>query len=291
MTLIESIILGLVQGLAEFLPISSSGHLAILEETLNIQNAGIVYDVMLHIGTLLAVVVAFFPDIKKLVIETIGIICCVAINIGRFFSNLGRPRNNKKDYLPIVNSSYRRFVLLIIVSTIPTAIIGVLLKNVVKAAAGSLLVVGICLIISGILLFVADRIVTGKKRVNKVKYSEAGFIGIIQGFATMPGISRSGATITAGLLCGFDRTFAVKYSFIMSIPAILGAMILEIKDFASMSVSSNELLYYFVGMIVAAVVGFIAIKVVLNIVKKKKYKYFAYYCLLIGLVAIIWYIV
>ena len=147
------------------------------------------------------------------------------------------------------------------------------------------------LIITSVLLYISDLAGNGRKRVNQVRYTDAGFIGIVQGLATLPGISRSGSTITAGLLCGFDRTFAVKYSFIMSIPAVLGAVILEIKDFVALSLSGAEIRNYLIGTLVATVVGFISIRIMVSVIKKKKYKYFAYYCFVVGLAAIIWYIV
>ena len=180
--------------------------------------------------------------------------------------------------------------MLIIVSTIPTGIIGVVFKDVVSSASSSLLIVGICLLITGIILLVSDVLPAGNKRPNQVGYTQAGIIGVVQGLATLPGISRSGSTITACLLCGFDKSFVVKYSFIMSIPAVLGAVVLELKDFAELTIEKTELLYYGIGTLLAAIVGYICIKTMLVVVRGKKFRYFAYYCFVVGAFAIIWHI-
>lgn len=288
MTLFHAILLGFIQGAAEFLPISSSGHLAIFQNILNIEEAGMVFDVMLHLGTLLAIFVAFWQDIKKLVVEGVFIIRDFVMNIVIFFRNIGKRNKDVVPYCKIVNSSYRKFVMLVIVSTIPTAVIGILLKDIVSAASTSLIVTGICLLVTGVLLIISDVSGKGNKRPRHIKYYEAGIVGVVQGLATLPGISRSGSTITAGLLCGFEKKFAVKYSFIMSIPAVLGAVVLEFKDFTSLSISGTEMLNYCIGTLVAAIVGYICIKTMLVVIRGKKYKYFAYYCFLIGAFSIIW---
>lgn len=281
MTLLKAAILGLIQGIAEFLPISSSGHLSLFKHILNINlEGGLLFDVILHFGTLIAIFIAFWKDIKKLIIEGFGI-------IGDFFVSLFR---KDKKITEIINTPYRKFVMLIIVSTIPTGILGILLSDVVEKASATILVPGICLLVTGILLLIADHTVEGKKRARKTTYKDAAFIGVAQGIATMPGLSRSGTTITACLLCGFDKNFAVRYSFIMSIPAVLGAAVKEALDFTAsdLVMTGNIALYYFVGMVIAAVVGYICIKTMLMVVRGKKYKYFAIYCFIVGLAAIIW---
>ena len=156
----------------------------------------------------------------------------------------------------------------------------------VDLASGILIVPGICLIVTAILLFVADHIRDGGKLPKSVTYTNAFGVGIVQGIATLPGISRSGATVTACLACGYQRSFAVKYSFLMSIPAILGALVLELTDLSEMTVTPAEIAYYIVGMLVAAVIGYISIKTMLVIVRKKKFTIFAVYCLLVGALSI-----
>lgn len=289
MSLLEAIFLGFIQGLAEFLPISSSGHLALFEEVFKIQNAGMVFDVMLHLGTLVAIFVAFWKDIQNLFVEGVLIIRDAFVNVFRFFNNIIH-KDKQHKYIKMVDSPYRKFVMLVIVSTIPTGILGIVLKDLVDSASSSLLITGICLLITGSFLLLSDMLPSGTKRPNQVSYKEAGAIGVVQGLATFPGISRSGSTITACLLCGFDKNFAVKYSFIMSIPAVLGAVLLEIKDFANLSVSSAELTYYCIGTLVSAIVGYICIKTMLVVIRGKKFKYFAYYCFVIGAFSIIWHL-
>lgn len=289
MELWEAVVMGLVQGLAEFLPVSSSGHLAIFKYILGIDleaGGGLVFDVMLHFGTLVAIFVAFWKDIKKLVVEGFCILGAWFTNAARFVTNLFQ--KEKKEYVKVVTSAYRKFVLLVIVSTIPTGIMGILLKDLIEKASATLLVPGICLILTSVLLTLADHAKEGNKRPNQITYKEAGLVGIAQGFATLPGLSRSGTTITACLRLGFDKNFAVKYSFIMSIPAVLGACVLELKDFTIAGLEQAVLTNYIIGTIVAAVVGYICIKTMLVIVRGKKFKGFAYYCLVAGAVAVIW---
>lgn len=285
MSLLEALILAIVQGVAEFLPISSSGHLAVLKNLFNVNtDTGLLYDVMLHVGTLIAVFAVYYKDIWELIKEGFAIIGAALSNAFKFIINL--TSKNKREYVPVINTPYRRFVMLIIVSTIPTGVIGILLSDIVESASVSLLIPGICFLVTAWLLYISGRIEEKKINEKNASYGKGLIVGIIQGFATLPGISRSGSTITAGLLCGFERNFAVKYSFIMSIPAILGAALLEIKDFGEVSVGGRELTYYFVGMAIAAVVGYICIRLLLVLVKNKSFKYFSIYCFAVGVIAI-----
>lgn len=284
MSLLQSVLLGLIQGLTEFLPVSSSGHLAIFKQFFQIETGGMFFDILLHIGTLIAVFIVYYKDIFRMIKEGFAIIGDSFVNVATFFKRV----ITKEDlpYRKIVHNSYRKFVLLVIVSTIPTGIIGIAAKDLVSAAEQILLVPGICLIITAVLLFIADRIPDGGKTPKQVTYTNAFLIGISQGIATMPGLSRSGTTITACLSTGMTRKFAVKYSFIMSIPAILGALVVEIKDVEFAALQSADVLNYIVGTLVAAVVGYICIKTMLVVVRKKKFTIFSIYCLIMGLVSI-----
>ena len=243
------------------------------------------FDVLLHLGTLVAVFAVYYKDIWELICEGVSIVIDFLANVGIAVGNLFSSR--KKKYRKMVDTPYRRFVMLIIVSTIPTGIMGVLGQNLIEAASATVLVPGICLIITSILLFISDRVKTGKKTEENASYGNALVIGVCQGFATLPGLSRSGTTITACLLSGFDRTFAVKYSFIMSIPAVLGAAVLELKDLSLATTASSEIVNYVVGMVVAAVVGYICIKTMLLVVRKKKFTIFSVYCMIVGVIAVI----
>ncbi len=282
MTLFEAILLGLIQGLTEFLPVSSSGHLAIFQYIFNVNtDTGMLFEVMLHLGTLLAVCIVFFKDIKRLVVEGIGILLDLFSNVK---VRLGRSKAKKRR---IVTNAYRKFVLLIMVTTIPTGIIGIIINNHMEAATASLLVPGMCLIVNAIILLVVGSLPGGKKKVKRASYKDAAMIGIAQGLAVLPGISRSGSTISACLGLRFDRNFAVKYSFIASLPAIIGANILELRHLGDALASGDSFFYYIIGMIVAGVSGYICIRVMMYVVSEKKFTYFAYYCAAVGIISLI----
>lgn len=290
MSLLESIIMGIIQGATEFLPVSSSGHLAIFKNMFHVNtDTGIMFDILLHFGTLVAIFIVYWKDIVELIVEgftIIGLACC---NVGRFFANLFS--KEKKPYRKIIETEYRKFVMLVILSTLVTMVIALPFESKIENAGNTLLVPGFCLCITSVILFIADRVQKGNKGPAEATYKSSLFIGLAQGIATLPGISRSGSTITAGLACGFNREFAVKYSFIMSIPTILGACILQIPDLAGASLAGSEILNYAIGMIVAGVVGFLCIKVMLKSVKNNKFKGYSIYCLCAGVISVIYYFV
>lgn len=287
MSLLQSVLMGLIQGLTEFLPVSSSGHLALFKILFNVNtDTGLLFDVMLHVGTLLAVCIVYYKDIIHLVKEFIGMVVDCIYNLTVLIGKRGQG-----VYRHVIHNGYRKFVMLVIVSTIPTGILGFVASDLVTAASEILFVPGICLIITALLLFICDHAPEGHKKPKQVSYANAFIVGICQGIATLPGISRSGTTITACTLSGFDRKFAVKYSFIMSIPAILGALVLQLKDIGSVAIDKSQIGIYAIGMLIAAVVGYICIKAMLMIVKKRKFTYFSIYCLIVGAISIIGYFV
>lgn len=281
----KAIILGVIQGMAEFLPISSSGHLVIMKEVLGVDlgAGGVFFDVMLHLGTLIAIFAAFWKDIKRLFMETIHILCDLAANL---VTALKRCFGKEYSYRRVIRSSYRKFVILLFVSTIPTGIIGIALSDMIEMANTIVLVPGICLLITAVFLVIADVADEGTKRPKEASYLAAAAIGVAQGIAVMPGISRSGTTITACILCGFEKKFAIKYSFIMSIPAVLGAVVLELKDFGSLHLSGSDMGACAVAVVIAAVVGYLSICLMMRLVRGKRYKYFAIYCAVVGAIAI-----
>ena len=284
MTLWKAIVMGIVQGLTEFLPVSSSAHLAILKNILNIDlGSGILFDIILHLGTLTAICIAYWQDISKMVQEGIGILVDCVKNIQIF---LNKEEGKAPRYIKIVNSTYRKFVMLVLVSIIPTGVIGFATKELVEAADQLLIIPGICLLITSALLSLSERVPEGNKLPKKISYTNGFLIGIVQGIATLPGISRSGSTITACMVSGFDKRFAVKFSFIMSIPAILGAAILEIKDAFGEQVAAKEWIYYLVGAVVAGVVGYACIRTMLVLIKNKGFYIFSAYCFIVGSVTV-----
>ena len=289
MTIVQAIILGVIQGLTEFLPVSSSGHLAIMKNILRVDlETGALYDVLLHVATLVAICIVMRKDIAKLILEFISIVRDVFTNFLIFIDRI--THKDDQYYIKIMSSAYRRFVVLIIVSSIPTAIIGFLLNDIIETVENELLVPGICLIATAVIILISDFLADGTKKPKDATVYDAFAIGTAQGIATLPGLSRSGTTITACILCGFDRKFAVKYSFIMSMPAIFGALILKLSKISSETVTGGDIAVYIVGMVIAAVVGYFALIFTTKLVQKKSFKYFAFYCFGIGVVSIIAYI-
>lgn len=285
----KAALLGLIQGVAEFLPVSSSGHLSVFKQilSLDLETGGLLFDVMLHLGTLLAVFLAFWKDIKMLIVEGVGIIVDFFKNVGIWMKN--RKAEEKVEYIKVISSAYRKFVMLVIIATIPTGIIGFVMKDWIEWAGTTLLIPGICFIITAILLLFADMNNGGTKRPNQISYGEGAITGVAQGIATLPGLSRSGTTIAAALICGFEKNFAVRYSFIMSIPAVLGAVVLELKDLSSGQFTSGDLLAYGVGTVIAFVVGLLSIRLMLGFIRKRKLWGFSIYCAVLGIVSLSWY--
>ena len=277
--------MGLIQGLTEFLPVSSSGHLGLIKALTGMEDAGILFDVLLHFATLIAICAVFYKDILKLVMEFGGMCRDIFGNIASLGRSLSGGR--EPEYVKVISNVHRKFVLLLIVSTIPTGIIGVFMKDIVEYASGNLLLTGICLICTGLILALSDFLADGDKKLKETGYWDAFAIGVTQGIATLPGLSRSGTTIVAGILCKMDRKFAARYSFIMSIPAVLGALILELFDIGTESVTAGDVGCYILGMFIAAIVGYIALRIVMKLVMGRYFKYFAYYCGAVGLVSII----
>ncbi|MDD6339721.1 MAG: undecaprenyl-diphosphate phosphatase [Butyrivibrio sp.] len=286
MNILKSIFLGIIQGLTEFLPVSSSGHLAIAKKVFSWDlNIGVHFDILLHLGTLVALIIVFREDIWGMLREFWGMMQTWFVNTLIFFAR--RKGNTKYKYIKVINSGYRKLIVMVLVSTIPTGLVGYFGKDLVNKATGTLWLVGVCLLITGTLLFLADRHVDGKIKIKDATYSSAFFMGISQGMATMPGLSRSGTTIATGLFLGYNRKLAVKYSFIMSIPAILGAVVFDLKDLNGEAMGSKNLPGYILGTIAAGVVGFFCLKYMLKLVRTKRYMGFAIYCAVIGVTAII----
>ena len=285
MTLLHSIILGIVQGLTEFLPVSSSGHLAIAQNLFHLDMGNSVFfDILLHIGTLAAVLIVYRKEILQLIAETLGMIRDLFYNLK--IRRINRTENKRNRYRCIVSNNYRKMAVLMIVSTIPTALIGYTARKMVADAAETMLVPGICLVVTAILLFLSDRTGDEGKIPRDITYREGLIVGIAQGLAVLPGLSRSGATIAACLFCGFERSFAVKYSFILSVPAIVGAAVLEISQASGEVITPSLAGIYFAGMLFAGLVGYLCIRWMLQVVRNRKFTYFAVYCLIIGLGAI-----
>lgn len=267
MTYFEAVILGLVQGLAEFLPVSSSGHLALLQQFFGIdENKVLLFAVMLHVGTLISVFIVYWKDIWELIVEL-----CLTIK------DLCTGKGLRLEERPV-----RKLGVLIIIATIPTGIIGVLGGDFFDSLYTSIVPIGIGLIITGFLLVMAERMGSSSRGLEKMNFRNAFFIGLVQGIAICPGISRSGSTLFGSLICNLDRKFAVKFVFLISIPSILGSAVLELPDAIEAGVTAAEAGPVIVGMLVAAVSGLVAIKSMIKIVSDKKLSYFSYYVWVVG---------
>lgn len=251
-SIIEGIILGIVQGATEFFPISSSGHLAIIQNIFNLK-IPVAFDVALHIGTLIVIFIVFFKDIIKIIKD--------------FFTFNFKTREGK-------------LALYIILASIITAIIGFSFRNLFKSFFYNLSIISLALIFTGLILLLTKLKKSQKKRIN---WFDSLLIGAAQGIALIPGISRSGATISTGKFLGIKKQELIKFSFIVSIPSIIGAMIFEFKE---LSFKINFLPIIF-GVITSIIIGYIALKLLIRIIKKNKFHYFAYYCLTLGLALLI----
>lgn len=267
MTLISSILLGILQGVTEFLPVSSSGHLAIAENLLNMTEASEIpqfFDVLLHLGTLIAVFIAYREDILEMIQEFILGISDIA-----------------HGSTPVPVPPARRLIILIIAGTLP--LFAVLpIKDRVESLGDNMYFVAGALLVTGILLYASDRVGKGRKTEKSAPIISALLVGVGQAIATCPGISRSGTTITAGCFAGYDRRFAVRFSFLLSIPAILGANILSLKDAIEAGIIWAEVPLYLAGVVTAAAVGYLCLWLLRYIAERGKFGFFAYYCWLAG---------
>jgi len=266
MNIINAIILGIVQGLTEFLPVSSSGHLVLLQKIFKIDEPSLFFDTMLHVGTLIAVMTVLWKDI---------------------FEILKKPIQKLTGFL--------------ILATIPAVIAALLFKDAIEKIFKSGILLGVCFLITATLLVMAEILSKRNKNENhsaegqdgngvKMNWLHALFIGIMQALAIPPGISRSGATISASLFFKLDRDFAARFSFLMSIPAILGALVMQTKDLLkdgaadSTSFGTTAII---AGTITSAVVGFFAVKFMLKIIREKSLFGFAIYTGVLGVVVLI----
>lgn len=272
MSMLETIIQAAIQGLTEFLPVSSSGHLSLYQHfTGNSGEGALMFSAVLHLGTLVAVFVAF----RKLIIDLIF----------EFF-RLCKDLFTKKFIWEEMNPE-RRMIIMIVISTfmlVPFMFFKSWFEGI--AEDSSILAEGICFLYTAAILFLSDKCIKGKKTKGDITAKDAATVGFFQGIALLPGVSRSGSTISSGLFCGFDRSTAVAYSFVLGIPAILGGCLLEIIDAVKENEASVGIGNCAVGFIVAAVVGICAIKMVDWLVKSDKFKIFSIYTGALGIIVI-----
>ena len=280
MSLIKAIILGFVQGVTEFLPVSSSGHLSLFQHFLGVSGEGsLLFSVLLHLGTLIAVFIVFHKTIFELIFEAIDLVKDVFTGKFKFKELVGK----------------KKMLVMFVVSCVPLLFLLIPVGNDMKlmdylgrfSEDNSILLEGFCFVFTGVLLLTSTYISKNNNLNKQINTPQAFIIGIAQAIAAgFPGVSRSGSTISTGMICGVPKSDMVEYSFILGIPAIIVANIVELKDTIEIN-AEFELLPTIIGVIVAAVVGVGCIKLLQWILKKDMWKYFGFYCLAIGVISII----
>ncbi|MBU4389444.1 MAG: undecaprenyl-diphosphate phosphatase [Proteobacteria bacterium] len=269
---LQSVMLGIIQGLTEFLPVSSSGHLVLLQNLFGITEPELLFDISLHVGSLMAIFIVFYQEIRN--------ILQALLHLPALIKSSGNFKSLFADNEEI------RISALILVGSIPTAILGILFHKIVDQIFGSVWIVGVMLLVTGTLLWFTRQMSVEGRPLIKVSIRDVLIIGLMQGIAIMPGISRSGSTISIALFLGINREIAGRYSFLLSIPAILGAMILGLD---STIIQTNiPVKIILLGTLTAGIVGYIALKILLRIVKQGRLYYFAPYCWLLGAATLIW---
>ena len=257
-SLVPAVLLGLLQGLTEFLPVSSSGHLALAQSLIpGFSQPGVLFDVTLHIGTLVAVCIYFWQDLWEMALSL-------------FSSGRGDA------------AASRRMLWLLIAGSVPTAAIGLLFRKQFEAMFSDIYGVGVWFIVTGALLFLTDRVSTRGRELSAMGLLDALVIGIAQGLAIIPSLSRSGTTIAAGVFLGLERGLLVRYSFLLSIPAVAGAFVLELVTHRHEALEGFDPLAYGAGTLAALVVGYWSIGVLLNMTRSRRLSVFAYYCWAVG---------
>ena len=264
MTTPQGLVLGIVQALTEFLPVSSSAHLVIMQDYLGFKKPLLLFDVILHAATLGALLVYFRKDIGKIILSLV--------------------RLKEKSDQEMLN---RKIFYFILIGTIPTLALGLFLNQWIKAMFTSVTFTSLMLLVTGTILWISKRRADSERGIEKMKTTDAFLIGIMQGVAIIPGISRSGATISTGLLRGIKKELAFRYSFLLSIPAIIGALGLQLREaFLEQTLPSHPL-PWIGGALVAAIIGYISLVIFRKIILGKKLHIFAYYCWTIGIISLI----
>lgn len=275
--IIKSILLGIVQGLTEFLPVSSSGHLVAMEHFLGFDKPGVLFETLLHVGTLLAVFIYFRQDIASLI-----------VSFFKWISGRGAPENAPN----IISEKFhkdKKMIIAILIGTVPTGVMGILLKDWFEGLFSEIILVGVALLITSALLIVGESIskMRGSHK-DMISAFDAFLVGVAQGIAIAPGISRSGATVATGLMRGIKAEEAVRFSFLLGIPAIIGATILQVKEIENLvAIGGLELTSYILGALSAMVTGYLSIGLFIKTAKSVKLRWFGAYCALAGLTVII----
>lgn len=286
MIVVYLILLAIIQAVTEFLPVSSTGHLCVLEQLLGMDHGtGLLLEAMLHLGTAGAIIFLFRKELKKTGLELVGMFMDILGNVNLYIHN--RRTGESLGYARIVTGTYRKFGALLVISMIPTVLLGFTGRRLALLAADSQIVPGIGFLLTGVLLLVTDLNRSGgMKGPREASYDSAMWIGICQGLAVFPGISRMGFTLCAALLCGYSRKFAVRFSVFMSLPAIGGAFFVEVGNFGAAEMTVGLGFAYVFAAVVAGFIGCLMIRTAINMSQKVKLRYFAYYSFAAGMIAL-----
>lgn len=270
MSFFQAFVLGAIQGVTEFLPISSSGHLVLFQTLFEMKEPMVAFDVALHVGTLLAVLVYFWKDA-----------CDVGLDFAGSFSWFKTKKNASSTMLPV---PHQGLWVCILITLIPTGVMAVFFKDFFEESFSRLGFVALAWLVMGIFLILSERFQNGQKDLSVISYGDAFWIGLVQGIALMPGVSRSGSTILVGLLLGLRKDTAAKFSFLISIPAILAAAVMKLKHGAHFF--SEYPIPSLVGFLTAGIVGYFVIRWLMYLIQKGRFYLFGYYCIAVSLFAL-----
>ncbi len=269
MTTVTAFWLGLVQGLTEFFPVSSSGHLVLLQHFFGIREPQLAFDVIVHLGTAVAVIAFTWREL--------GEILASLVKLPRWLigGKLAQAWSQERGL---------RLLGLLVLGSIPAGLAGIFLQDQFRALFGAPIVVSVLLLVTGLILLGADKAQQGDKQLAEVRAGDSFLVGLAQAGAILPGISRSGSTIAAGLKLGLSREAAAKFSFLLSLPAIGGAALLELGDLGQSAISRGSLA---VGFVTSALAGYFAIRYLVALLQRGKLRGFAYYCFAVGLASFV----
>ena len=281
------LLMAVLQGLTAFLPVSASGHNEALRQLIGLEFSNPLYlDIMLHSGVVLAVLAAFYKDTLKLIADGAGVIADSLQNVFSFLSNLFRSEDHKRRYHRVIFTTGRKFWLLLQVSGLMTVLIGLILSELEEVMIRSFVVIGIGMIVSGAVLYLCDDLNYGMRRIGEAEVIDAAVIGTAQGIAVIPGVSRFALTLYLGLKCGFEKGFAIKFSYLSMFYASFGALVLEWIRFGSSVVTSEEAALCWIGFFVSFLVSFVLIRPLLRFILKHPVRAFAIYSLAAGVLFI-----
>ena len=270
MNYLTAVLLGLVQGITEFLPVSSSGHLSLLQNIFHIEGADLIFDVLLHVGTLIPILIVYRRDVRYLRRGLLGL------------AGMGHDRGRRT---PRAREN-RRMAVFLVVGSLPL-LLGLALQSLAERVGASSVFVGLMLLLTGLALWLSGRYAPAEKPEKNVSLLDVLLVGLAQALAVLPGLSRSGLTIAAGRLRGFPAKYAVKFSFLLSIPAVLGAAVLSLIQAVRLGFDTSLLPMYLAGMAAAAVSGYFAIRLLRRVAAKGGLQSFSYYCWGAGIVSLL----